>query len=245
MSNINKFGLARRIPADISRVIRQEAGFGCVICGSGIFEYEHIEPEFKSAKEHDPNCMTLLCPSCHSKATRGRLSKKSVWDAKKNPEPLKKGFASDWFDFAIDTMPFITFGGTKTQKCEIPLLIDDIPILRIAPPLEDGTPFLLSGCFYNTEDNIMLEIVDNEWRAFVDNWDINYVGASLTIKDPNGKVILSIRVDPPNGIVIEHLVMIFRGQSIIITPDYIEINKTRIHGGCISDCRVGFSLATR
>lgn len=244
MTNINKFGLARRIPAEIARTVRQEAGFGCVICGSGIFEYEHIEPEFKEAKEHDPNCITLLCPSCHGKVTRNRLSKESVWSAKRNPKPLQQGFANDWFDFNSDRMPFIKFGGTTTQNCEIPLLVHDIAVLRITPPLITGTPFLLSGCFYNEEGDITLEILDNEWRAFIDNWDIEFVGPLLTIKDPQGTIILRIRVEPPNGIVIEHLSMIVRGESIVITPDSMVINGTEIRGGGISDCRVGFAIGS-
>ncbi len=48
--NINKHGLKRYIEADIRRKIRHDAGYGCVICGNIFVDYEHIEPEFKDAK---------------------------------------------------------------------------------------------------------------------------------------------------------------------------------------------------
>ena len=58
----NKFELSRTIPEPIKRQIRQDSGFGCVICGLGIIQYEHVDPEFHLAKIHDPSKMTLLCP---------------------------------------------------------------------------------------------------------------------------------------------------------------------------------------
>lgn len=69
MAEENRFGLGRYIPPEIRRLLRKEAGYGCVICGNIIIEYEHIEPEFKDALEHDPNKMTILCPGCHANVT--------------------------------------------------------------------------------------------------------------------------------------------------------------------------------
>lgn len=74
--NINKHGLKRYIEADIRRKIRHDAGYGCVICGNIFVDYEHIEPEFKDAKKHDPEKMTLLCKGCHDDVTDTRISKK-------------------------------------------------------------------------------------------------------------------------------------------------------------------------
>jgi hypothetical protein len=91
-TKVNKHGLARYIPSDIQRQIRQECGFGCVICGAAFYDYEHIEPEFADAREHNPAAMALLCGGCHARVTRKRLSKASVWAARKNPCCLQQGF---------------------------------------------------------------------------------------------------------------------------------------------------------
>lgn len=45
--NKNQHGLSRNISEDIKQEVRKKSGFGCIICGLGIYEYEHIDPEFK------------------------------------------------------------------------------------------------------------------------------------------------------------------------------------------------------
>lgn len=34
---------SRNIPLPIQREVRQRCGFGCVICGMPLYEYEHME----------------------------------------------------------------------------------------------------------------------------------------------------------------------------------------------------------
>ena len=74
----NKHGLSRNIPSQIKREIRQAAGFGCVCCGVAIGMYEHVDPEFHDAKEHDPERMAYLCGGCHDKVSRGIWSKDKI-----------------------------------------------------------------------------------------------------------------------------------------------------------------------
>ena len=64
MTETNQHGLSRNIPAEVRRVLRAEAGFGCVKCGRAFAEYEHIEPEFASAREHAPKDMALCERTC-------------------------------------------------------------------------------------------------------------------------------------------------------------------------------------
>ena len=51
----------RNIPAEIKRQVRQRCGFGCIICGLPIYEYEHME-EWAKVKRHRTEEITLLCP---------------------------------------------------------------------------------------------------------------------------------------------------------------------------------------
>ena len=74
----NKHGLPRTIPESIKRKVRQRCGFGCVICGIGLYEYEHFAPEYKDAKSHAPEGITLLCPNHHARKTIGRLSLETI-----------------------------------------------------------------------------------------------------------------------------------------------------------------------
>jgi hypothetical protein len=55
----NSFGLQRHISKSVKRIIRKNSGFGCVICGKAIVHYDHVDPDFTEANEHDPTKMTL------------------------------------------------------------------------------------------------------------------------------------------------------------------------------------------
>ena len=77
-SNKNKHGLSRTIREDVKLQIRQNSKFGCVICRAAIYTYEHIEPVFVDAKEHDPDNMCLLCPNHQAESTSGVLSKNRI-----------------------------------------------------------------------------------------------------------------------------------------------------------------------
>ncbi len=243
MSGYNIHGLSRTIPESVKRKIRQDSGFGCVICGTGIFEYEHIIPEYHEAKEHEPSCMTLLCPTCHGKVTKGLISKETVLKYKKTPKPLSDGFSHDWLDFNSSENPKITLGGSVLKKCTVPLEIFGYPIISIKPPVEENTPFLLSAMFFDKNEKLTLEIVDNEWKSFSDNWDMQVVGPRIKIFDSKKKLTLCLLSDPPNGLVVEYLVMNFKGNSIIIEPDYISLNSNKFYGGIFWDSSVGFSIS--
>ena len=77
----NPFGLSRHIPLKVKRDVRRKSKNGCVICRSLIYQYEHFEPEFTEATEHNADGICLLCASCHQDATSGRVSKLMVSEA--------------------------------------------------------------------------------------------------------------------------------------------------------------------
>src|SRR5688500_17481791 len=110
----NKHGLTRSVPPATKAQIRKAAGFGCVICGVVIAHYEHIEPEWHDAREHDPDRMTLLCASCHDRVTRRMWSKERVWNAKANPITFREGKCRESLDLASPLR--IRLGGLYFEK---------------------------------------------------------------------------------------------------------------------------------
>ena len=68
------------IPNDKMREVRQRCGFGCVICGLPIFEYDHIH-----GWENDPNTLTLLCDNHHKLKTNGLIPIAQIVEADANP----------------------------------------------------------------------------------------------------------------------------------------------------------------
>lgn len=211
--NKNKFDLSRRIPIATKRKIRQDAGFGCVHCGNGIFTYEHIDPEFSKAKKHDPAKMTLLCHQCAGKHTRGQLSKETIWKAKRDPFSRRSGYSFESFDFGTDH-PTIQIGRVSAIDCDSLIEIFGEPIVSISKASEKGKPYEVSAIFKGTTGEILLKIEKNEWIAPTNAWDIEFVGQrlSITSKEMDHKlVIVSI---PPNTLIVEQAHMNWDGNIV-------------------------------
>ncbi len=70
-----------------------------------------------------------------------------------------------------------------------------------------------------------------------------FVGKLLTVRDATGDVVLSLKVDPPNGIIIEKLKMFVMGQRILITAKKLVINGASLVGMAIDGFRVAISIS--
>lgn len=245
VKKVNKHGLPRRIPEDVRRVVRQRSGFGCVICGSGVIQYEHVLPEYCDAVTHDPECITLLCPSCHGKVTTKFWSKQKVLNAMKEPAAKKEGYVRDFFDFC-GPHPTLRLGGVTFIKCRAPIEIFDRAIIKIDYPREPGSPFLLSGTFCDSNGNITLEIVENEWCASSELWDLEVARGTITIRHGAGDIVLRLKVLPPHTVVVDRLVMQYGPIGLSTTGDTLKITSPDFIGdlsSCLTyDCTTGISF---
>ena len=144
MKDTNSKGLGREIPSAIKREVRQRDGFGCVVCGSAIIQYEHFDPEFSEALEHTAAGITLLCGRCHDKKTRGLLSLETVKRAVRNPRCKQSGFSFEAFD--VDHQPpSISLGTLKFRDVAVLIKVLGESIFSIKPPESIGSPFLISA----------------------------------------------------------------------------------------------------
>lgn len=246
MSKENKFGLARHIPEDVKRQVRRKCGYGCVVCGTAITEYEHVDPEFSEAQTHDPDNIVLLCSQCHSKVTRGFLSKDAIKEASKKPASKKLNYASEMFQLLAHTPKFF-IGGASITNTPIPLQVMGHPVIQVKPAEANGAPARFSATFFNSRGKLSLKIIDNEWQVNSGNWDFEAIGGALIVKDNRGKISLKLRVSDTKGIVVEKINMRIAHYQIIGTTKTLQINGddgTQINcGGMILDnCSVGFSL---
>ncbi|RZK52310.1 MAG: HNH endonuclease [Pedobacter sp.] len=237
----NKYGLSRDIPSAVKREIRQNSGFGCVICGLGIWEYEHIDPEFTECTVHDPEKMTLLCPQCHSKKTKGFIDKGTILAAMKNPKAMQKGFSNEFFTLG-NNQPVIFFGSNSFQDCDILLRVDNINIIQVFQPELPGGPFRFSGVFFDKNGKKTLEIDMNEWKAYSDNWDVDITGSLITIREKIGKISLSIKAMPPNSILIERLDMTINSHNIICEKGILKINNDIVENIFIAEFHIGIDV---
>lgn len=227
MTQSNRHGLSRTVPAAVKREIRQRCGFGCVVCGSAYIEYEHFDPDFADATEHNPAGMTLLCSQCNQKRARGRLSAQTVANANANPRCLQQGFSSEIFDFSSEPVE-IVFAGVIFYNCSHVIVVNGLPLLSLRPPVEAGQPMRLFGYFSDINGRETLKIKDNEWRVMPGNWDVECVGPRITIRNSPGEISLIVRMEPPTRLIVERIDMQFKGVRFRGDENILEFS---INGG--------------
>lgn len=235
MGEKNKHGLGRKPGAAVRREIRGRCGFGCVICGLAYYDYEHFAPDFKDAKEHNPQGMTLLCMQCNQKRARGTLSAATVARANENPKCKQQGFASELFDFGPEPIE-VFFAGVSFTDCRTLIQIRGVDVLSIRPPEEPGSPVLLSGFLADSTGATTLKIVDNEWSAGDENWDVEVVGPRITIRRGPGDIALQIRVLPPHKLTIERIDLQFEGYFLKGDEEVLEISRDGINWTSFFSC---------
>lgn len=221
----NRHNLSRNIPNEVKYAIRRNSYFGCVNCGLAIGQYEHIDPEWKDATEHNPANMTFLCGSCHDRVTRGVVSKKTVkrWSA--SPWGKENGSCHDSLD--IDPENFaLWFGGCKFVNVNKIISIDDEPLFEIRPSGSRGEPIQIDAIFHDENDNEVMSIVENEWMAKSDMMDIVCVGSRILVRN-NGKTILKIVSYPPSVLVIEYLEMMYKGLRVVANRSGLFVDNNR------------------
>src|SRR5437588_8359349 len=90
MSEAEEKPTSRNIPLPIQREVRQRCGFGCVICGLPLYEYEHLEG-WANVQRHVASEITLLCDKHHREKTNGLLPLAEVREADRNPHNRRAG----------------------------------------------------------------------------------------------------------------------------------------------------------
>jgi len=216
----NKQGLPRRPPADVRRILRQEAGFGCVKCGFAFCEYEHIEPEFTEAAEHNPAKMAFLCKRCHGEVTAGISSKDSVWKAKANAFCKRERPA--WKDNLEFGNLNSSLGSMMFFDCRVLLRVLGDDLLTIEPPEEDGGPIRVNAKLYDGP-YLSLEIEDNAITIGGENWDVEIVGDLLTVRRALGEPSLIYRFVPKAGVRIERIAIEYRSIKIAVTEERVTV----------------------
>lgn len=231
----NRHGLPRYIPAGVKRMVRNRCGYGCVICGSIIYEYHHLNPPFRYATEHDPDGIVLLCGTCHIKAEKGLLSDATIKAKSMSPKCLEQGFATFSLDVG-EKFPVVILG--KTIFIGNPTIIRAFGrrLLFIEQPEEDGGPCRISATFYDKDGKKACSIERNEWQGFTSNWDIRNKLKEFTVLSGKGEIALRMKhLANENELVIDRLNMYYKGFRI-------NMNTTGRITTYLPDGRMGFQL---
>lgn len=224
------------IPLPIQRAVRQRCGFGCVICGLPLYEYDHILG-WASTERHEAEEIVLLCDKHHREKTSGLLPVDTVRAANESPFNLRTG-TSKPYDLHFDgTECEAVIGGNRftTQDAGygtlmIPVSVDGVPLLGVV--LADGH-LLLHMNLFDEFNNLVLIIRNNELVYRPDTWDIQFVGRNLTVREAQRKLLIDIEFDVPNRINIKRGRFLCNGVEILVRPDHLLITN---NATLISDC---------
>lgn len=219
MSKANRFGLPREIPDKVKREIRRRSKFACVICRAGIFDYEHIEPQYHDATIHDPENICCLCTACHAKVSRGHYSKAYVKEKYNevqaaNPSLLRPPF--DQLDFHEGKAEIRLGGLAYGSGLTTIIKYHGVELVSISPTyLSDVVG--INALFMDDDGNETLRISDNVWHGSLKAWDTEVIGPRIMVRKRKGQFSLKLRLEPPGKIIIEKLDMRVADAHILVS----------------------------
>ncbi len=206
------------IPEPTKRAVRQACGFGCVLCGYPIYDYDHIVP-YAIAKEHSVENLCLLCGQHHAEKNRGLLPVEKVRQARLDPINKRTGVSEAQYIHYSGNRCVVRLGNYIATN-DLPYMEGSYCALVIANEkliefrIEDSH-LLLSLAIKDADNQILLLIIDNELIYKTDLWDLSFIGGRITIKDKQGSILAELALKPPNEIIIERA--IFWNKSYCIT----------------------------
>jgi hypothetical protein len=187
----------REPPAHVKRQLRQEAGFGCCICGYPFYEYHHIR-EYSTEPHHDPKDMMVLCPNHHHQATVHAIEEADQRSSKLAPFNIKRGFADGQL-FVNNRTTAIEIGSNLFIGDGFKLAVDNEALVKLESD-EEGR-LLISIDLHDRYDLLLVSIVRNEWKTGDPlPWDFEFGFRWLRIRRKQRDIALYIdaRNQPTN-----------------------------------------------
>ena len=237
---------SRNIPLPVQREVRQRCGFGCVICGLPLYEYEHLLG-WSNVKRHVAEEITLLCNQHHREKTSGLLPIKKVIEANSHPFNLKVGVSKPYdLHYEGDKSEVVIGSNSFVSKYEngegsiFPIIIDNIPLISFT--LLDGH-LLLNLNLFDEYNKLVLKIVNNQLIYSLSPWDIQFVGQKIIIREKSRKILIDINFEVPNRIILNRGRFLLNGVEILLNGEYLEItNNTTLISGNTFNCPCGIMI---
>jgi trigger factor len=218
----------RDIPLPTQRAVRRRCGFGCVVCGLPLYEYDHLDG-WAATGEHDQDRVVLLCDRHHRERTNGLLTVAQVESANQDPFNFRTGvshpydlhYAGSECEAVIGSNRFTTADqGYGTLM--VPVSIDDIPLVGFV--LGDGHLLLHLNLFDDT-NRLILQIQNNRLSYVPDTWDIQLTGRQLIVRDAPRRILVDIEFEVPNRIHINRGRFLCNGVEVLVRPDHVLVTN--------------------
>lgn len=215
----------RTAPANVRRQLRQEAGFGCAICGNPLIENAHII-EYSLTRQFPPEDMVALCPNCHTEADIGGFQIWYLRQVKKEPFNKKRQTIGKRF-LITGEKTIVNLGSVKFTDTHRIMTANDFDLISITKQ-EDG--FLsLDVNLFDILNGFIAIIHDNNW--LVDKryaWDIQYKPQHLKIYCASRNILFDIEIKNEEVFITGRLY--FNCFPISIDNESIKIGSNEIGG---------------
>ena len=109
---------------------------------------------------------------------------------------------------------YVAIGKMKFIGVRSIINIDGKDILQINPPEETNGVPRISAMLFDRDGNEVAQILDNEWTGSPDTFDIQTSGGRFKLRSQKGHIDLVLRVEPPNGIVVEQIDLAHNGKRV-------------------------------
>lgn len=179
------------IPPDILLQIRQKCKFGCVICGCPVYDYDHLLEEWSQVHDHKEENLFLLCPSHHREKTNGIISKETIvrkFNELNRKQTTPRELYLEDFKLIFGNNIINSFSGNIFN-----ILNKDYLELKT-----DKDSYLLNSKIYNKDGKIAFSINNSAYSCYVQIWDINFVGKTITFRNKKYDKFLEITLDGEN-----------------------------------------------
>ncbi len=238
---------SRHIPLPMQREIRKRCGFGCVICGLPLYEYDHLLG-WANVKRHVGEEITLLCNQHHREKTAELLPIEKVREANKTPFNLREGVSKPYVlhysgaecEVEIGKNLFSTRDGGHGTTL-VPISIDGTALLRFV--LEDGH-LLLNLNLFDEYNRLVLQILDNQLCYVPSQWDIQLTARNLIVREAARRILIEMVFEVPNRVVVRRGRFLRNGVEVLVGPEHVVIvNKSgRLTGNIMKNVRAGIVI---
>jgi hypothetical protein len=212
------------VPDEILRAVRQRCAFGCVLCGAPIYEYEHMLG-WANVQRHVAEEMTLLCHQHHGEKTRGILPMEVVRSADADPYNRRTGVSKNVLLRYSGENVRVHLGNSTFEYTNLPegavlapIVIDGVVMVGFKVEQQQ---LLLEFKAFNEFNRRILAIVNNELFYDTTQWNIEWVGTKLTIREARRKIILQLIFAPPADVTISRGRIMRNGIELLVGPRYL------------------------
>lgn len=229
------YGVGRGIPDSIKSQVRKECGYGCVIDGKMIVEYDHFKPEFTLLKgAHRPEGIALLCRDCHGRkaGSQPQLTNEMVENYRAKPYAVQRGQATYPMFFFPPGPKYFRIGELLIEAADLIFKTDNGIWLSITQPIEPTEPVLVNAHFKTQDDQILVDLSNNILKTSVRS-DVDFTETASSIKfTQNGHSFLELDRSMADTMNIINAHSWFDGRFIEVKNSALYINGgIKIGGG--------------